>query len=284
MTSLLKIQSKNSVVSFHPDKGVLERWTVASNSGSREIFHPPTYVHPSIPNWPAGGCPILFPWAGRCWSADQLGGFEFHGRRGTVPVHGDAYLRSVEVDAHQSNMIRFHASSKYRSLPWKFECLTTYEISEGELSMRLDVQNRDSIPMPIAPGIHPFFALGDLSEWGVDIPATKAFAVTDRGLAGEARCIDIAARSAIDPELKSLILGDLKSETATLAHMKSGQKISVHWFNTESQNIVLWADAAEGYFCLEPWAGLPDAVHNGHGLHVIPPGGSQSFHYRITLD
>ncbi len=43
---------------------------------------------------------------------------------------------------------------------------------------------------------------------------------------------------------------------------------SVPWYAVTSWTLEPTSD----FYCIEPWVGLPDAIHNGHGLRWLAPG------------
>ena len=46
------------------------------------------------------------------------------------------------------------------------------------------------------------------------------------------------------------------------------QPDSVPWYA-----VTTWTEAdTSDFYCIEPWIGLPDAIHNGHGLRWLAPG------------
>ena len=45
-----------------------------------------------------------------------------------------------------------------------------------------------------------------------------------------------------------------------------------------------WSAAPDApFFCVEPWMGPPNPVETGVGLHLVPPGKSQSFVVEVAL-
>ncbi len=283
MTRTHVIRAGDDVAEFGRN-GLLSSWCVGLNQSQWSVLYPP-YQQPSlIPDWPSGGCPILYPWAGRVWSDDQMGDFEFNGRKGHSAIHGYAYLRTQQLEHRTTDSLTFVLEgAPDTSFPWRNLTKITYTLSKRRLEIEISTCNLDQTAMPIAPGIHPFFDLGVASEWCVTIPAKKAYAVTDRGLAGQERSIIIEDRPCSDPELQSLILGELKSNSATLQHTLSGRTIDIEWVSDQSKFVVLWVNSEAGYFCLEPWSGLPDAVHNGQGLQCLASGETKTFHYVLRV-
>ena len=48
--------------------------------------------------------------------------------------------------------------------------------------------------------------------------------------------------------------------------------------------VTTWTEAADSdFFCVEPWLGLPDAIHNGMGLRWLEAGETETATLRITV-
>ncbi|HEY4298912.1 MAG TPA: aldose epimerase, partial [Paraburkholderia sp.] len=55
---------------------------------------------------------------------------------------------------------------------------------------------------------------------------------------------------------------------------------SVPWYA-----VTTWTEAAESdFYCVEPWLGLPDAIHNGMGLRWLEPGQTETAALRISVE
>lgn len=58
-----------------------------------------------------------------------------------------------------------------------------------------------------------------------------------------------------------------------------GGGTSIPWYA-----VTTWTEAADSdFFCIEPWLGLPDAIHNGLGLRWLAPGASETAALRIRV-
>ncbi|RWA55961.1 hypothetical protein AU476_05090 [Cupriavidus sp. UYMSc13B] len=48
--------------------------------------------------------------------------------------------------------------------------------------------------------------------------------------------------------------------------------------------VTTWTEAeTSDFYCVEPWVGLPDAIHHGQGLRWIEPGQSESAVCRLRV-
>ncbi|HEV3105187.1 MAG TPA: aldose epimerase, partial [Trinickia sp.] len=54
---------------------------------------------------------------------------------------------------------------------------------------------------------------------------------------------------------------------------------SIPWYA-----VTTWTEAdVSDFYCVEPWLGLPDAIHNGFGLRWLAPGQSETAALRIVV-
>jgi galactose mutarotase-like enzyme len=67
--------------------------------------------------------------------------------------------------------------------------------------------------------------------------------------------------------------------TVTLRHEGSGRRLTfelahpgaVPWYA-----VTTWTQAPESdFYCIEPWLGLPNAIHHGEGLRRLAPGATE---------
>ena len=48
--------------------------------------------------------------------------------------------------------------------------------------------------------------------------------------------------------------------------------------------VTTWTEAdTSDFYCIEPWIGLPDAIHNGHGLRWLAPGKTEAASLRLVV-
>jgi galactose mutarotase-like enzyme len=48
--------------------------------------------------------------------------------------------------------------------------------------------------------------------------------------------------------------------------------------------VTTWTETDQSdFYCVEPWLGLPDAIHNGLGLRWLEPGRSETASLRIRV-
>ena len=54
---------------------------------------------------------------------------------------------------------------------------------------------------------------------------------------------------------------------------------SIPWYA-----VTTWTEKPDSdFYCVEPWLGLPDAIHNGLGLRMLAPGATETATLRIRV-
>jgi aldose 1-epimerase len=144
------------------------------------------------------GIPLLAPFANRL---DETA-FYANGRkynfdtengtvRGPVPIHG--YLSAASTwkvveaksdakGAWVTERLEFYKNPLYmQNFPFAHVLTMTYRLSDGELEVRLRIDNLADEPMPVSVGYHPFFALSDSNraDWTLNLPARTHWKLTD---------------------------------------------------------------------------------------------------------
>lgn len=163
------IESANAKVGVNPEGGYVTSWQVKNpNTGK---FDDVLYVGSVIKRT---GIPILFPNYNDSGFKDQAGedlmthGF---GRNSIWTIVQVLTSTKVTLTLNQ-NAISEEARKLY---PYNFETSIEVEAAEdGSLLYSLNVKNTDSKPIPIAPGLHPYWA----------IPHSEKPNIQTEGLAG----------------------------------------------------------------------------------------------------
>ncbi len=85
--------------------------------------------------------------------------------------------------------------------------------------------------------------------------------------------------------MDNLILGEHTRPQAALVDQDAGLAVTVRWREPElMQYVVLWSRQGEGFYCIEPWMGLPDAIATGFGLKWLEPGQELALGFTIALE
>jgi aldose 1-epimerase len=270
--------------------GLLASLTLPTGGGERELLWlPPDFAAaPAVSSgWPGGGAPWLFPFAGRVFHGGQVGRYELP-RGGAVydmPIHGFAYgssWRIVTRSPHSLTLLLASGEASRQLYPFDFTLKATYDLTARAIRCGLQITagEGNAAPMPVAAGMHPYFRLADAGEtalqhWNLDVEAAEEVRVTPTGAAGKATPLASGgARRRLDnPHFHNLILGKLRSPSAALHDERGGAQTTLRAEPAAAFNyFVLWSKPAAGFYCLEPWMGLPDAVNVGAGLKWLHAG------------
>ena len=144
------------------------------------------------------GVPFLAPFANRLdqdafYANGQKYNFdmELGNVRGAVPIHGylngtNAWkVQQVKADATGSwvtSKLDFYKYPDYmKQFPFAHTLTMTYKLSGGVLEVRTKIDNLSAVPMPVAIGFHPYFALTDSvrNDWVLNAPLKSHWLLSD---------------------------------------------------------------------------------------------------------
>jgi galactose mutarotase-like enzyme len=280
----VEITDEQNKIVVSPDHGArILRWERAG----REII-----TWPEAADWSKilkvrGGNPILFPFIARHF-VDGKKDFWRDGS-GTVramPQHGftrDAKFFTVEDGPENSLRMRLVDSDETQAFyPFAFQFDVVVSLLPGSrLEVCFETTNTGDGPLPYYAGHHFYFALPhqERGDWTLHLPCAawgrqspdgaivREEAKKDRLRLDDATLID---RFQIGP----------KESRVTLHNARSGRRLvfeldhpdSVPWYA-----VTTWTEAADSdFYCIEPWLGLPNAIHHGEGLRWLAPGAKET--------
>jgi galactose mutarotase-like enzyme len=290
---ILEIAQGSSLLRFAPQAGGrLLSWDI---DGSPVIFWP-EHADWSQPAKIRGGNPLLFPFLGRHFVDGRIG--EWRDRQGTVralPMHG--FARDLPFDATLDEaratvrMTLTDSDATRTGYPFGFRFEATYRLVDTHtLDVELTTSNTGHTALPYYAGHHFYFALPHTqrADTVLELPCTeRRYQLTDGTIAApepgepsyrldEARILDrfhcLKGASAHPVRLVQLGL----NRCITIDLQRPG---SVPWFA-----VTTWTEKPESdFYCVEPWLGLPDAIHNEDGLRWLEPGEAQTAALRIAV-
>ena len=230
-----------------------------------------------------GGNPVLFPFIARHFvdGKNEL----WRDAAGTVrpmPQHGfarDAKFAVVDDPAANTLRMRLTDSESTRAFyPFAFQFDVVVRLETGaRLEVRFETTNTGSQSLPSYAGHHFYLALPheERGDWTLHLPceawgrqSADGEIVREKPSATDLKLSDpnIIDRFQITP----------KESTVTLQHEGNGRRLvfelahngTVPWYA-----VTTWTEAPESdFYCIEPWLGLPNAIHHGEGLRRIEPG------------
>jgi len=251
-----------------------------------------------------GGAPWLFPAVGR----NIIGGRPAwkHGEnRFPMPIHGfakDAVWRLARK--HRAIQCDWSSDRRSRSyFPFDFTLRIRYSLAARSLRatvrVRASARNREAMPFSLGNHISlraPFIG-GNAAACWIRSPARFERLLTSRGLlSGERRAAGLR---------RARRVGDLG---LSLDRVYGGYPAGGRWFelsDPESFGIrvrqrelaagrtarasktdyhfVVYADLGAGFFCPEPWLGMPNSLNRRRGIVSLEPGRTFGWEMRLQF-
>jgi galactose mutarotase-like enzyme len=233
-----------------------------------------------------GGNPVLFPLIARHFvdGKNEL----WRDTDGTVrpmPQHGfarDATFAVVEDPATDTLRMRLTDSESTRAFyPFAFQFDVVVRLQPGaRLEVHFETTNTGDVPLPYYAGHHFYFALphDQRAEWTLHLPckawgrqAADGSIVREKAAAADLSLgdRDIIDRFQIEPTAPMI----------TLRHEGSGRRLVfelTHANTAPWYAVTTWTQAPESdFYCIEPWLGLPNAIHHGEGLRRLAPNATE---------
>lgn len=261
------------------------------------------------------GVPFLGPWAnrldeqafyanGKRYSFDMsLGNV-----RGAIPIHG--FLTTTDkwrvVEARASNAAAWVTSRLeifrepvwMKQWPFAHAIEMTYRLENGVLEVETAITNMSAEPMPVAIGFHPYFQLTDSSrdEWTIAVAARTHWKLAANKVpTGDTESID---RVFPDPHAAPLrdydlddVFSDLERDAtgrATLSVSGKTERLTMT-LGPNYRSAVVWAPKGRPFICLEPMAGITDALNLAQRglyreLQTVAPGATWRESFWIAID
>jgi galactose mutarotase-like enzyme len=225
-----------------------------------------------------GGIPILFPIAGKL-PGDR---YEAHGRAFSMKQHGFARNLPWEVleestkDGASVTLGLVATNATRQEYPFDFALRFTYRLRGEELTVEQHFENRGESPMPVQPGLHPYFWVPDATKSGVRID-TDATRGRDNLTGKEIPVtlpVELAGREVdlylLDHHLRGTILRRQGLPDVRIA------------FGDDQQLLVIWTLPERDFVCVEPWRAGLGALADGTAPK-IPPRGEYATRLAISL-
>ena len=120
------------------------------------------------------GIPLCFPSFGPLDDSE----FQHGGKSWPMKQHG--FVRDLELERieNTSDSVTYrltHNEETLKRYPFEFELLVTHKLLANGLNVELVFENQSADPAPIAPGIHPYFAVNDPESVTVTTKAEQAY-------------------------------------------------------------------------------------------------------------
>lgn len=240
-----------------PVRGAL---VTALSIGGREVLYLDRATFDDGTKNVRGGIPVLFPYAGK------LDNELFLAAGTTMKQHGFGRNKQWSVLERGSGRIRMGivADDETRAVyPYEFSAEQTCTILATGLLVELLISNRDSKPLPVSPGWHPYF----------NCPAAQkpSVACDAPGFPSGATPND----SEFDFGIVAPSDGRAQSQVPGLGTMRLS-------FSPEMRHLQFWSQPQKDFICIEPFYG-PNNTINTDRRCEIPPGASRVFWIKIEV-
>lgn len=275
-----QLKNSSGTVLVCPEHGArLLQWT----RDGREII-----TWPSNADWSRilkvrGGNPVLFPFIARHFvdGKNEL----WRDGNGTVrpmPQHGfarDAKFSVIEGENENTIRMRLVDSEETRACyPFAFQFDVVVSLLPlSRLEIRFETTNTGHEELPYYAGHHFYFALPhqERADWTLHLPcAAWGRQSSDGSIVHEQATQELLRLD--DPALIDRFQIHPIGAKALLLNTRTGQHLvfrldppgSIPWYA-----VTTWTESANSdFYCIEPWLGLPNAIHHGEGLRRLMPG------------
>lgn len=243
--------------------------------------------------------PTIFPVVGRLREKY----YTYEGKTYSLPIHGFAPKADYEVikESDEKAIFILRDSEQTREVyPFSFTLKLIYELNANSLKVTFDVTNDGNKIMYYALGGHPGFnhpitSGSDPSKYYLEFDEEAkplSVGLTDDGFVTR----DREPFALIDDKKLPLYPKEIFVPTIIFEKMSKGVTMkstntmhSVHVRYDDFDYLALWRGSNGDYLCIEPWAGLPDCMGDGHDLtekfamETLNAGENKAYSYTITI-
>ena len=288
---VLKIQAGNAHALISPAHGArLLAWSV---TGWDIIRWPANADWDRVPKV-RGGDIVLFPFIARTYANGSIGSWiDASGVHRPAPMHGfakDSPFRVVEASA-DSVTLRLDANETTTAIyPFPFRLDVTHRIEADALLTSFRVTNRGDQPMPWSAGHHYYFHIpaAERASWELALPCEKW---GRQNFADGVISFDAASHQGAplsDPAWIDRFHVNPRLAQVVLSNATAGKTISFENPANRPSDwpcVTTWTEKPDSdFFCVEPWSAFPNAIHNGLGLRILPPGATDEISCRIRIN
>jgi galactose mutarotase-like enzyme len=225
-----------------------------------------------------GGIPILFPVAGKL-PGDR---YDVAGRTYTMKQHGFArnlpwtVLDTSTADGASVTLGLAATEATRKQYPFDFALRFTYRLRGEVLTVEQRFENLGNAPMPLHPGLHPYFFVGDRTKAGVRLDTDATRALDNR--TGREVPVTLPIELA-DREVDLFLLDHHPRQTVLHRPGMPGVRIA---FGQEQSLLVVWTLPGRDFVCVEPWRARPGALANDAAPRIAP-GAAESTTLTLSL-
>lgn len=285
---LVRIGDADTFLLLAPQHGGrLVRWV----HRGQDILYWPDAADWSRPAKVRGGNPLLFPFIGRHFANGNPGQWrDGQGTMRTLAQHGfarDLPFDVSAIDAQAAITMTLRDSDATRAgYPFAFVFDAIYRLLPDGLEVTLRTINTGAQRLPCYPGHHFYFALPHAQRGAASLalPGTDRMRQLPDGSPGPAERGE-TTYWLDDARLQDTFHVFRDSPSAALAMPDRRVTFELDLAGSAPWHAVTtWSEnETSDFYCVEPWVGLPDAIHHGQGLRWIEPGQTESAICRLWV-
>ena len=280
---VVEIADEQNKVVVSPEHGArILRW----ERQGRELISWPKNADWSRMAKVRGGNPVLFPFVARHYvdGVNELWR-DADGIVRPMPQHGfavDAKFSVIEDGPGNSLRMRLVDSDKTRPLyPFPFQFDVVVNLLPGSrLEVRFETANTGGSSLPYYAGHHFYFAVPHdrRAEWTLHLPCAEWGRRSSDGAVIREKAAQDFLRLDDPASIDRFQIGPGEPKI-TLHNARTGQRLifeldhpgSLPWYV-----VTTWTEFSDSdFYCIEPWLGLPNAIHHGEGLRRLAPGAKE---------
>jgi galactose mutarotase-like enzyme len=213
-----------------------------------------------------GGIPVLFPIAGKLPDNRYATG----GRSFTMKQHGFArdlpwtVLDESTGDGASVTLGLAPSEATRAQYPFEFALRFTLRLRGEVLTIEQRIENQGDVPMPIQPGLHPYFFVPDGTKGStrIDTDATRGH---DNRTGID---VEVTAPIELAGHEVDLFLYDHRPRETTL-HRADLPGVRIQ-FGADQRVLVVWTLPGRDFVCVEPWRAKSGTLASGTAPRVAP--------------
>ena len=280
-------QDENYLLLAPRHGGRLVRWVLRGE----DILYWPDHADWSRAAKIRGGNPLLFPFIGRHFVDGQAGQWrDADGAIHALPQHGfarDLPFTVASCDESSIALVLEASDDTWTGYPHAFRFEAHYRLIDGGLEVALRTENKGNTRLPYYAGHHFYFRLPAAQRRQSRLrlpPTTRRRQEPDGRLTAATTGEPVYAL--YDGRLQDTFHVLQGTGPVTLAMPDRTLEIdldvpgSIAW-----HAVTTWSERDDSeFYCVEPWLGLPDAIHNGQGLRWLEPGQEETAICRLRVN
>jgi galactose mutarotase-like enzyme len=224
-----------------------------------------------------GGIPVLFP------SPGVLPGNTYTADGREVPMRRHGFARDLpwEVRSQETSRVVLalgHSKQTLREFPWRFEALLSVTLLGSALHLSFSAENRDSRPMPLHLGYHPYFHVPQAHKASASVETDASRAWDNR----KGAHVPLTGLELTGPEVDMHLL-DHSMHGTTLERGPGLRPVELAW-SPSFTTLVVWTLEGRDFVCVEPWTAPGGALQSHQGLLTVAPGETFASEFEISVE